>query len=114
MKRWLTGENLWHVIEALIQAFTDNTPISNTSSFFSLSSLSFGNQQANSRALFWITACISADDEDYLMDKTTAREAWNALSLKYKKKLQTTGRQYLTEFVEYKMSPNMTVNEAWT
>ncbi len=114
MKRWLTGENLWHVIEAPIQASTDNTPISNASSSFPLSSLGFGNQQANSRALFWITACISADDEDYLMDKTTAREAWNALSSKYKEKLRTTGRQYLTEFVGYKMPPNMTVDEAWT
>jgi len=114
MKRWLTDKNLWHVIEASIQAFTDNTPISNASSSFSLSSLSFGNQQVNSRALFWITACISADDENYLMNKITAREAWNVLFSKYKEKLRTTGRQYLTEFIEYKMPPNMTVNEAWT
>ncbi len=112
MKRWLTGENLWHVIEALIQAFTDNTPTSNTFSSFSLSSLSFGNQQANSRALFWITACISADNENYLMDKIMVREAWNALFSKYKEKLWTTERQYLTEFIGYKMPLNMTVNEA--
>ena len=114
IKRWLTDKNLWHVIEALIQAFTDNTLISNAFFFFSLSSLSFKNQQTNSRTLFWITVCISADNENYLMNKITVRKAWNALSSKYKKKLQTTERQYLTEFIEYKMSLNMTVDETWT
>ena len=82
--------------------------------FFSLSSLNFENQQINSKALFWITVCISINNENYFMNKIIIKEAWNAFFLKYKKKLQTTERQYFTEFVEYKISLNITVNEIWT
>jgi len=34
------------------------------------------------------------------------------LKFKYKKKLQTTERQYLTEFVEYRMLKNIFIEEA--
>ncbi len=39
------------------------------------------------------------------------KEAWNALFLKYKEKLQTTEKQYLIKFVKYKILLNITVNE---
>jgi len=34
------------------------------------------------------------------------------LKFKYKKKLQTTERQYLMKFIKYKMSKNMFIKEA--
>ncbi len=34
------------------------------------------------------------------------------LKFKYKKKLQMTERQYLTEFVKYRMSENVFIKEA--
>ncbi len=35
------------------------------------------------------------------------------LKFKYKKKLQTTERQYLIEFVEYRMLKNVFIKEVW-
>ncbi len=47
------------------------------------------------------------------MNKISAKNVWNVLKFKYKKKLQMTERQYLTEFVEYKMSENVFIKKAW-
>ena len=58
--------------------------------------------------------CVDDDDQEYLTDKTTAREVWEALKSKYQEKLQTTRRQYLVEYVAYKMPANTSINEAWT
>ncbi len=54
---------------------------------------------------------MNADDQEYLMNKISVKNVWNALKFKYKKKLQTIERQYLTEFVRYKMSENMFIKE---
>jgi len=48
------------------------------------------------------------------MDKNSAKNVWDALKSKYKKKLQMMGRQYLTEFVGYKMPVDVSIEEAWT
>lgn len=108
MKRWLIGEDLWLVIE--ISAV--NTPASD--SFFSLSNLGFKSQKTNAKALYWLTICISADDQEYLTDKVNTKNAWDVLKSKYKKKLQTTGRQYLAEFIGYKMPVGVFIDETWT
>ena len=58
--------------------------------------------------------CVDDDDQEYLTDKTTAREVWETLKSKYQEKLQATRRQYLVEYVAYKMLTNTSINEAWT
>ncbi len=47
------------------------------------------------------------------MNKISAKNVWNALKFKYKKKLQMTEKQYLMKFVEYRMSKNVFIKEAW-
>jgi len=46
------------------------------------------------------------------MNKISTKNVWDVLKSKYKEKLQMTERQYLTEFVRYKMSENMFIEEA--
>ncbi len=45
------------------------------------------------------------------MNKISVKNVWDTLKFKYKKKLQITERQYLTEFVEYRMSENIFIEE---
>ncbi len=46
------------------------------------------------------------------MNKISIKNVWNVLKFKYKKKLQMTERQYLTEFIKYKMSKNIFIKKA--
>ncbi len=45
------------------------------------------------------------------MNKINIKNIWDALKFKYKKKLQMTERQYLTEFVRYRMLKNIFIKE---
>jgi len=55
---------------------------------------------------------MNADDQEYLMNKISTKNVCDALKFKYKEKLQMIRRQYLTEFVEYRMSENVFIKEA--
>ncbi len=44
----------------------------------------------------------------------SAKEFWDALSYKYKEKLQITERQYLMNFINYRMSTNIFIEKTWT
>ena len=108
MKRWLIDKDLWFVIGFI------NVSSANTSNSASSFSAGFENQKANSKTLYWLIICTSADDQEHTADHSSVKKVWNALQFKYKKKLQTTGRQYLAEFISYKMLVNTFINEAWT
>ncbi len=43
-----------------------------------------------------------------------AKKIWNALSYKYKEKLQIIERQYLMNFINYRMSTNIFIEKTWT
>ena len=105
MQNYLISEDLWFMIES----FRLNTPDSDN-----FNSLDFRSQRTNDKAQYWLIMCIDDDNQEYLTDKITAREVWNALKLKYQKKLQTTRRQYLMKYVTYKMLINIFIDEAWT
>jgi len=45
------------------------------------------------------------------MNKINIKNVWNILKFKYKEKLQMTERQYLIEFIEYRMSENVFIKE---
>ena len=105
MQNYLISEDLWFMIES----FRLNTPDSDN-----FNSLDFRSQRTNDKAQYWLIMCIDDDNQEYLTDKITAREVWNALKSKYQKKLQTTRRQYLMKYVTYKMLINIFIDEAWT
>ncbi len=44
----------------------------------------------------------------------SAKKIWNALSYKYKEKLQIIERQYLMNFINYRMSTNIFIEKTWT
>jgi hypothetical protein len=105
IKRLLIGEELWYVID---HDDGSDTPTSGASSF------SFGSQRIDAKAHYWLTICINADDQEYVADKTSAKQVWDALRSKYKEKLQTTGRQYLADFISYRMPTGTSIEEVWT
>ncbi len=37
---------------------------------------------------YWLIICIIINDQEHIADKTSAKKIWNALSYKYKEKLQ--------------------------
>ena len=44
----------------------------------------------------------------------SAKKIWDALSYKYKEKLQITERQYLMNFINYRMLMNISIKKTWT
>ena len=91
----------------MIESFRPNTPDSGN-----FNGLDFRSQRANGKAQYWLIMCIDDDDQEYLTDKITAREVWDALKSKYQEKLQTTRRQYLMKYITYKMLTNIFIDEA--
>ncbi len=111
MKRWLIEEDLWSVIEGKSGSDTLDSVTSITSG---IQSLGFESQKVNAKAHYWLIICIIIDDQEHTADKTSAKEVWDALSYKYKEKLQITGRQYLADFIGYRMSADTFIEKAWT
>ncbi len=44
----------------------------------------------------------------------SAKKIWDTLSYKYKEKLQIIKRQYLMNFIDYRMSTNIFIEKTWT
>ncbi len=44
----------------------------------------------------------------------SVKKIWDTLNYKYKEKLQITERQYLMNFIDYKMSMNISIEKTWT
>ncbi len=111
MKRWLIEKDLWFVIEDK----SDSNTLDNVISIISeIQSLDFESQKINTKAHYWLIICIIIDDQEHTADKMSAKEVWDALSYKYKEKLQITERQYLTNFIDYRMSMNIFIEKTWT
>ncbi len=111
IKRWLIEKDLWFVIEDKPDSNTFGSVIDIISE---IQSLDFESQKIDMKAHYWLIICIIIDDQEHTADKTSAKEVWNALSYKYKEKLQITERQYLTNFINYRMSTNISIEKAWT
>ena len=77
----------------------------------SLDSIDVKNQRKNIKILYWLTICISADNQEYISDKIDVKSAWDALKFKYKKKLQTINKQYLQKFIDYKIISDTLMNK---
>jgi len=95
MKKWLTEEDLWFVCEITsINIFTNELS-------FLLNNLDFRSQKTDIKILYWLIIYININNQKYLINKISAKNVWNVLKFKYKKKLQMMKKQYLMKFVEY-------------
>ena len=123
-EQWLIGEDIHIAIIgpqiALPAASTPattgtNTPASETSTTqAATSSQDLTFKKADAKVQYWLSICISEDDQEWVTDQPTAKAKWDTLKSKYEEKLQTTGRQYLQDFISYKMEVGVTIDEAWT
>ncbi len=111
MKRWLIEKDLWFVIEDKSDSNTFDSIINIISE---IQSFDFESQKIDVKAHYWLIICIIIDDQEHIADKTSAKEIWDALSYKYKEKLQITERQYLMNFINYRMSMNIFIEKTWT
>ena len=68
----------------------------------------------DAKAQFILIQCIGTEDKERTADETTAKDIWVSLWKKYKKKLKTTGRQYIEDWATYKKSPDKSIDETWT
>ncbi len=110
MKRWLIEKDLWFIIEDKSDLNTFNNVINIISK---IQSLDFESQKIDAKAHYWLIICIIIDDQEHTADKMSAKEIWDALSYKYKEKLQIIERQYLMNFINYKMSMNIFIKKTW-
>ncbi len=110
MKRWLIEKNLWFIIEDK----SDSNTLDNIISIISeIQSLNFESQKIDAKAHYWLIICIIINDQEHIADKTLAKEIWDALSYKYKEKLQITEKQYLINFINYRMLMNIFIEKIW-
>ncbi len=111
MKRWLIEKDLWFIIEDKSDLNTFDSIISIISE---IQSFNFESQKINVKAHYWLIICIIINDQEHIANKMSAKKIWNALSYKYKEKLQIIERQYLMNFINYKMSTNIFIEKTWT
>ncbi len=111
MKRWFIEKDLWFIIENKSDLNTLDSIIDIISE---IQSLDFESQKIDAKAHYWLIICIIIDDQEHIADKMSAKEIWDTLSYKYKEKLQITERQYLMNFINYRMSTNIFIEKIWT
>ena len=111
MKRWLIEKDLWFIIEDKSDLNTLDSIISIISE---IQSLDFESQKIDVKAHYWLIICIIIDDQEHTADKISAKKIWDALSYKYKEKLQIIERQYLMNFINYRMLMNIFIEKTWT
>ncbi len=111
MKRWFIEKDLWFVIEDKSDLNTFDNVINIISE---IQSLDFESQKINVKAHYWLIICIIIDDQEHIANKISVKEIWDALSYKYKEKLQIIERQYLMNFINYRMSTNIFIEKTWT
>ncbi len=111
MKRWLIKKDLWFIIKDKSDLNTLNSIINIISE---IQSLDFESQKIDVKTHYWLIICIIIDDQEHIADKMSVKEVWDTLSYKYKEKLQIIERQYLMNFIDYRMSMNIFIEKAWT
>jgi hypothetical protein len=95
MRKWLISKDCWRPIEA---------PDSKHELAFA---------KIDATAQYWITQCISEDDQDRFIDVPTAEALWNALQAKYNRTLPTQRRQLIHAYTNFQMIPGQTISDAW-
>lgn len=68
----------------------------------------------DAKARYQIKSYISKDDKERVRELKTAKAIWYNLQGKYKEKLPSIGAQYLSNLVNYQMTSETSIDEAWT
>ena len=68
----------------------------------------------DAKARYYILNCIDDKDGEMLTGDTRARGMWISLNKKYKKSLQTTRRQLIVDLINYKKSPDKSIEAIYT
>ncbi|KAF9699356.1 hypothetical protein EKO04_002366 [Ascochyta lentis] len=123
MRDWLEGEGLFWVIETATPDSSAETILQGSTPDAEKASLedpppgvtsslpTFRRLDAKTR--YTIRLSLNEFDLERVEEAKTAREIWLSLQKKYKAKLPSAGRQYLEEYVTYKMDSSTTIERAW-
>jgi hypothetical protein len=129
MKSHLEGEEMAYVIEEHPPTKPINrfpTPESSTSSVIEtdpssrIAHLSITDElyakwkRHDAKVRYLIEISIGEFDRERIQGLDTAYAQWEGLEKKYQETLPSAGRQYLHEFVTYRMGKETTIQEAWT
>jgi hypothetical protein len=71
-------------------------------------------RKSDAKARFIITTCVGEFDQEDIADLTTAKQQWDLLWKKYNVQRASTQESYLDQLVNYKMSDDLTIEQAWT
>ncbi len=112
MQNHLISEDLWEVVQNA-SSVTLSTPTSEIGSI-PVINIEPKDVKANAKVTLHIQFCLDDMDEEDVAGMATAYEIWRFLVHKYKEKLQTTGRQYLADYMGYKKPADQSIQEAWT
>jgi len=131
MRNWLESEGLYWVIETGALSKNEAPTLSTGSSSGQVPIEAMANlsvketaapgtttyqaafRQKDAKARYWINLSLNEFDQERIEDADTAKEAWGILRSKYKAKTPSTGRQYLQEYINYKMDSTTPIDEAW-
>ncbi len=110
MKRWFIEKDLWFIIEDKYDLNIFNNIINIINE---IQSFNFESQKIDMKIHYWLIICIIINDQEHIADKISAKKIWDALSYKYKEKLQIIERQYLMNFINYRMLMNIFIEKTW-
>ena len=75
--------------------------------------VNFKEEKLNTKIQYHFLDCINDDDQELMSKQTTAKKIWKTLINKYIKKFQTIKRLYLTKFMNYKKSFDISIKEIY-
>ena len=108
MTNWLISKDVGWVIKDDIEGIS--TPESSTTSQTSQHSPTYA--KANATALYWMGLCITRDDKAHIREFKKAKDAWESLEKKYRRRLGVTARHYQLQYATYRMEEDTQVDEA--
>jgi len=119
MRNHLVAEDLWAVVKTPHRLTvptpisTANTPTSSAGTTPSII-IGSGDDKSNAKATLHLTLCLDENDEEDVAHMSTAFAIWAYLNNKYQEKLQTTGHQYLVDYITYKKPVDLSIEDALT
>ncbi len=108
MKRWFIEKDLWFIIEDKYDLNIFNNIINIINE---IQSFNFKSQKIDMKIHYWLIICIIINDQEHIADNISAKKIWDALSYKYKEKLQIIEKQYLMNFINYRMLMNIFIEK---
>jgi hypothetical protein len=70
-------------------------------------------EKQDAKARYVLFICTGELDRERIRGQLSAKEQWNTLKKRYLEERPSYGRQYLSEFVNYRMPADGSVEESW-